>query len=126
MRTRGSKWAAVGVAALLLMLGAHFAWEQYRYRLWTPRGTLWVGMTKVEARRALGPPCNNPLVLALEAEQTVNWGRQWLLWIGDGRRVVAVFGEGGRLTDAEADGTFIPRPSLFEHVCSWFGKRGEE
>jgi hypothetical protein len=126
MGTRGWKWPAVGLVCLLLVaLGAHLAWERHRYRLRTPRGILWVGMTKAETEKALGPPCNNPLVLALEVEK-LHWGRQWLLWIGDGRRVVAVFGEGGRLTDAEADGTSIPRPSLCGHVRSWLvGKREE-
>ena len=38
MSTRTWKWPAVGVASLLLvLLGAHLAWERHRYRLWTPK-----------------------------------------------------------------------------------------
>ena len=41
MGTRGWKWPAVGVASLLLLvLGAHLAWEGHRYRLWTPKGAI--------------------------------------------------------------------------------------
>jgi hypothetical protein len=55
MSRSGLKWSAVGVAALVLVaLGAHLAWEQHRYRLRTPRGTVRVGMTWEEVNAAMG------------------------------------------------------------------------
>ena len=38
----------VGASLALILLGIHLAWEQHRYRLETPKGTIWVGMTKQE------------------------------------------------------------------------------
>ena len=57
MGTRGWKWPAVGVGSLLLVvLGAHLAWEWHRYSLSTPRGTVRIGMTTAEVEALLGAP----------------------------------------------------------------------
>jgi hypothetical protein len=61
LSTRGLKRSAVGLVGLLLvLLGAHRAWERHRYRLHTLRGTVRVGMTRAEVGAVLGPtPCGS-------------------------------------------------------------------
>src|SRR5262245_4641438 len=51
---RGWRWAAVGLASLLVLLGAHLAWEHHRYRLRTPEGAIPTGMTPEEVEAVLG------------------------------------------------------------------------
>jgi hypothetical protein len=122
MGTRGWKWPAVGLVGLaLVVLGAHLAWEQHRYRLRTLEGTIRIGMTKAEVEAALGrrllPQSDRPHA---PRSCSINKGE-----------VTVQFDEGGRVTWASviADGGTtpaldeIPRPSLFGHVRSWFGKR---
>jgi hypothetical protein len=110
MNTRGFKWPAVGLVCLLLVaLGAHLAWEQHRYRLVTPKGTIRVGMTLAEAREAIGSP----------RLYKRDGGQRLLQWAGDGLLVEVTFGEDGRLANAWDGDTSIPRPSLLGHVRSW-------
>jgi hypothetical protein len=61
MSKRGWKRSAVALASLLVVLGAHLAWEQHRFRLSTPWGTVRIGMTRAEVEAVLGPS-GGPLV----------------------------------------------------------------
>src|SRR5262245_17047712 len=112
MSTRGLKWSAVGVASLLLVLGAHLAWEQHRYRLHTPRGTVCVGMTPERVRAVLGPALSRA---EYDGSTEELWGDDWLLLVDY---------DGGQVTEAtfypkDEPVSRIPRPSLFEVVRSW-------
>jgi hypothetical protein len=121
MNTRSWKWPAVGVASLLLLaLGAHLAWEQHRYRLRTPWGTVRIGMTKEEVNATLGTPHFELLGRGIGFLES---------WDGDGWGATVNYGrEDDRVTSAlliAPDGSEarIPRPSLFEHVRCWLRKR---
>ena len=120
MNRRGLKWAAAGTAGLVLVvLGIHLAWECHRVRLHTPTGTVWVGMTLAEADAALGPP------FTFEADRDnglarYECGKAHLAAIfRQGRLEHAILGEVGEVAVA------IPRPSLVEHVRSWFTGKAE-
>jgi hypothetical protein len=43
------------VGLVLVLLGAHLAWEHHRGRLWTAKGTIRVGMAAEEVADVLGP-----------------------------------------------------------------------
>src|SRR5262245_53173231 len=123
MKRRGLKWTAAGIVGLaLIVLGAHLAWEHHRYRLETPKGIIRIGMTQDKVRAALGTERGT------RAEGQHEWS-----WWGDSRDTsVAVFYDPeGRVTGASSRRTgraeaSIPRPSLIEHVRSWFTGKGEE
>jgi hypothetical protein len=120
MSKRGLKWLAGGVASLLLvLLGAHVAWEQHRYRLWTPRGAVRIGMTGEEVRALLGQSFNSGL-------NASGVSQYWV--IDDAWSISVSYDDNSRVASASIfplggpDGgpaTSIPRPSLAEHVRSW-------
>jgi hypothetical protein len=126
MSRSGLKWPAVGLASLMLvLLGAHLAWEQYRVRLHTPKGTIRIGMTRTEARAVFGfAGFVEARQQALGRSATI---RTELWFLNEG--VVGVDFDGDdRVTDASfgpyvGSQTAIPRPSLFGYVRSWFGRR---
>src|SRR5262245_59296888 len=122
MSRSGLKWAAVGlVSLLLLVLGAHLAWEQQRYRLRTPKGTVRVGMTQAEVEALLGAPH------LWDVGGPGHFRRSWslaggTLWV-DYDSDAQVTGASFHLPAGPA--SYIPRPSLFGHVRAWLGKREE-
>jgi hypothetical protein len=114
MSKRGLKWSMVGVASLTLVAaGAHLAWEQHRYRLVTPRGTIRIGMMLEDVRAVLGPQFGGAVWVGEEGMLVVQLDN-------DVRVKGASFAMPGGISI-----TRIPRPSLFEHVRSWLGKREE-
>ena len=120
MSQSGGKWAAVGVASLLLvLLGAHLAWEGHRYRLRTPEGTVRIGMTRTEVEAVFGPPVPTHIKHVPPA------GPDHCFYSD-----ICVFFAGGRVESAtlykdDLPSTRIPRPSLFEAARSWLtGKKG--
>jgi len=123
MGTCGLKGSAVGVASLLLvLLGAHLAWERHRYRLWTPQGVVRIGMTRETMRAVLGPtPFASGQFGVIHLER----------WEGSEGAVIVSYDLEGRVAHAafqppDRPASRIPRPSLFEVVRSWLvGKRGE-
>jgi len=121
MSRSGWKWPAVGLVSLLLvLLGAHLAWEWHRVRLHTPKGTIRIGMTREEAEAVFGE------------NSAWHWRRDWF-WTenmhGD-EWVSAAFDPDGHL-DRAAVGrdkqvtSRIPRPSLLQLVRSWLTSKGE-
>ena len=119
MNRSGLRWPAVGVVSLLLVvLGAHLAWEQHRYRLWTPSGTVRIGMTQAEVQEALGLPVSGGYCSRAKG-LTCSWEGEVFVVYHDGRVVRA----GG--SDLGGELSFIPRRSLLGHVRSWFGGKGE-
>jgi hypothetical protein len=117
MNTRGWKWPAVGLVCLLLvLLGAHLAWEQHRVRLVTPRGTIRIGMTRAQVEAVLGKASQESALFGLA---TYEWGVA---------EVEVAYDRHGRVRHArtaegEQETASIPRPSLFGYVRAWFGKR---
>ena len=118
MSTRGWEWPAVGVASLLLVvLGAHLAWERHRCRLRTPAGTIRIGMTQTEARALFSSAAARGLSSRMD------------VWHFDGYLVVAEYTEGRVETalfkpDGQV-GTPISRPSLVEAARSWLAGKKE-
>jgi hypothetical protein len=132
MSRSGLKWPAVGVACLLVVLGAHLAWERHRYRLHTPRGTIRIGMTLEEAARLFGPEPPQKAWLGGTQPKHANW-------FVDGTLVAVDFYDDERIVAAETyrlisygpplrfkDPVGIPRPSLFEAARSWLTGWREE
>jgi hypothetical protein len=111
-RAAKSKWAVAAASLGLVVFGAHLAWERHRYRLETPQGTVWVGMTPADVQAVLGPALSQADYDGFTEE----------LWGEDGLLLVDY--EGGRVTEAYwypsgAPVVRIPRPSLVEHIRSW-------
>ena len=124
MHRRGLKWPAAGTVGLaLVVLGVHLAWERHRYRLETPRGTVRLGMTRSEVEAVFGPapfkaePPHRPL--HTEARRL---GGGLVEVVYDDRDEVAE----AWFRSADEVVTIIPRPSLADHVRSWFTSEGEE
>ena len=110
MNRRGLKWAAAGTEGLvLIVLGIHFAWEWHRYRLVTPQGTFWVGMTRAEVAAVFGktlPPTSDVFFMVI-----------------DGEFGALHFGDNGTLREVYSCLGTIPRPSLVAHVRAWFASK---
>jgi hypothetical protein len=120
MNTRGFKWPAVGLVCLaLVLLGAHLAWEQHRYRLHTPKGMIRIGMTRAEVEAVLGKASQESARFGLA---TYEWGTAAVVVAYDrhGRVTRAVTGEG------EQAAALIPRPSLVGLVRTWLTGEDEE
>jgi hypothetical protein len=112
MSRQGLKLAAVGSAALLLVLvGPHLAWEHYRVRLGTPLGVLRVGMTYAEAEAALGPPTWFPFG---PHRPKGRW-----VWSRAGVEVRALFGDDGHLLFAMHGDARAPKHSLPRKLHTW-------
>jgi hypothetical protein len=113
MSRRGLTWALAGAGSLLLvLLGIHLNWQWHRYRLATPKGAIWVGMTPADVHAVLGPAHSQA-----DYDEFIEelWDEDWLLLVDY---------EGGRVTQAyfypqDAPVVRIPRPSLVEVVRSW-------
>jgi hypothetical protein len=126
MSNRGLSFATILVAAVALVTAvAHFAWEQHRYRLWTPKGVFRIGMTAAEVETIFGSPpywSGRPS----RGEFRCLAGALLLVRYDERRRIE-------RITVLPFDRssfsghTTIPRPSLFEHIPAWLagGRRGE-
>jgi hypothetical protein len=127
MNRRGWKWVAVAASVALLLIGIHLAWERHRYRLWTPMGTIRMGMTREEVGAVLGPSrhqvlhggSKKPLVIgewweSTEGTLTVDYG-------ADGRAA-----RRAAFRPVSEAATTIPRPSLVEHARSWLTGKHEE
>jgi hypothetical protein len=120
MSTRGLKGAAVGLVCLLLvLLGAHRAWEQRRYELHTPKGTVRVGMTRAEVEAVLGSSASSNL---LRSDFALDSGLVRVFFDDDDYDKVRAV-----LFVSDQPSSRIPRPFLFEHVRSWLpgGQREE-
>jgi hypothetical protein len=122
MSRSGLKGAAVGVASLLLvLLGAHLAWEHNRVRLHTLRGTIRIGMTRAEARAILGPATfkgSSGGAIVFEDWAFGEWDFM-VRYDDDGRVKEATFTPNGRPASR------IPRPCLVEHVRSGLAGKKE-
>jgi hypothetical protein len=101
-----------------LLLGIHLAWERHRFRLETPKGIIWVGMTHEQVWAILGPSFNSEK--RLEPSDTPFLE----LWIWEKDSVGVCFNAGRVEWASSYTESYIPRPSLLEHVRSWF-KREE-
>src|SRR5262245_44039139 len=120
MNRRGLTWTVAGTVGLvLIVLGAHLAWERQRNALPTPRGGIHLGMTDEGVRSVLG---------LADYEVVLNRGI-CMVWDGDGWRIEAEvsLGLGGatELTDARLENddrvtNLVYYPSLVEYVRSWF------
>src|SRR5262249_52168283 len=124
----GWKWPAVGVMSLLLLVfGAHLAWERHRNTLHTSKGAIRIGMTEDEVHTLLGP-----YSYFASSVKMSGFNR---FWIVDSSWAVSVcYDDNCRVASAELfplallggqPKSSIPRPSLAEHVRSWLGKREE-
>jgi hypothetical protein len=125
MSRRNWKWAVVAASVALILVGIHLAWERHRYRLVTPKGTIWMGMTREEVEAILGPPnlssgsSGHTELLWWFKDATVKVQFDGVLWEIDlPMRFASITGHGPEKLDC------IPRPSLVEHVRTWF-KREE-
>jgi hypothetical protein len=122
MNRRTWKWAIVAANLGLVLLGIHVAWERHRYRLATPKGTIWVGMTKAEVEAVLGP-AGGSFGQVGSCISNYDLGGS-VVSVGYGANDVAAAALWQDPTTPEY--VRIPRPSLVEHVRSWFtGKREE-
>jgi hypothetical protein len=127
MSRSGWKWPAVGVASLLLvLLGAHLAWERHRYRLRTPKGTIRIGMTYAEVEAVLGHPDHG---LGIGHVLYQEWVRGvWKVSVSidlRGREFNSGVVAAANLYDNNRLLSAVPRPSLVEYVRAWLGQREE-
>jgi hypothetical protein len=140
MSRGGLKWSAVGLVSLLLvLLGAHLAWERHRYRLSTPKGVVRIGMTVDEVAAVLGPPkvwygMFHPRPVGIYGGGTFQRSAAFPVegetWFLDEGVIKVGYDRNGRTdfaryTPTDQTESTIPRPSLFAVVCSWLGKREE-
>jgi hypothetical protein len=111
MSKRKLGWLTVAVCVLL---GAHLAWEQNRYSLETPKGTIQVGMTLEEVEAILGPwPYRRPWVQGTLARWSFRpWGVV-AVWCDNGGRVLRA-----SLRPPDQAPMNIPRPSFVEYIRS--------
>src|SRR5262245_41993213 len=119
MNRRGLKWAVTGTVGLaLVVLGAYLAWERHRYRVETPRGVVRIGMPSDEVEAMFG------------ARPAVEGRHGWIVFLLPDDLRVQVWcldGRVAKVTFPQHDGTpgEIPRPSLIEHIRSWFTGKAE-